>query len=79
MNSRCSAWLDPSIITKEIQLYMDIDISHTASYGNTLVWMPGDQPGMGEQLVHVQTDLNLDKFHKMLIELLSRPSTGPAI
>jgi hypothetical protein len=58
---------------------MDIDISHTASYGNTLVWMPGDQPGMGEQLVHVQTDLDLDKFHKMLIELLSRPSTGPAI
>jgi purine nucleosidase len=74
-----AAWLDPSIITKEVQLYMDIDISHTASYGNTLVWMPGDQPGMGEQLVHVQTDLNLDKFHKMLIELLSRPSTGPAI
>jgi hypothetical protein len=34
---------------------------------------------MGEQLVHVQTDLNLDKFHKMLIELLSRSSTGPAI
>jgi len=68
------AWLDPSIITKEVQLYMDIDISHTASYGNTLVWMPGDQPGMGEQLVHVQMDLDLPKFHKMLIDLLSGPS-----
>jgi purine nucleosidase len=69
-----AAWLDPSIITKEESLYMDIDISHTASYGNTLVWTPGNQPGLGEQLVHVQTDLDLDKFNKMVIDLLSRPS-----
>jgi inosine-uridine nucleoside N-ribohydrolase len=69
-----AAWLDPAIITKELQLFMDIDISHTAGYGNTLVWMPGDQPGMGEQLVHVQMDLDMPNFHRMLIDLLSRPS-----
>lgn len=71
-----AAWLDPRIITKEVQLYMDIDISHSAGYGNTLVWNPGAQPGLGEQLVHVQTDLNLEKFKKMLTELFSRPSAG---
>jgi hypothetical protein len=27
---------------------------------------------MGEQMVHVQTDLNLEKFNRMVIELLSR-------
>ena len=69
-----AAWMDPSIITKEEQLYMDIDISHGAGYGNTLVWLPGNQPGLGEQIVHVQTDLNLEKFNKMVIDLLSRPS-----
>jgi inosine-uridine nucleoside N-ribohydrolase len=68
------AWIDPSIITKEESLYMDIDISHAAGYGNTLVWMPGNQPGLGEQLVHVQTELDLDRFNRELIELLSRPS-----
>lgn len=68
-----AAWLDPSIITKEESLYMDIDISHTAGYGNTLVWMPGNQPGLGERLVHVQTELDLDKFSKMVMDLLSRP------
>jgi len=68
-----AAWLDPSIITKEESLYMDIDISHTAGYGNTLVWVPGSQPGLGERLVHVQTDLDLDKFDKMVIDRLSRP------
>jgi purine nucleosidase len=66
------AWIDPSVITKEESLYMDIDISHGAGYGNTLVWMPGSQPGMGEQLVHVQTELDRDKFYRELIELLSR-------
>ena len=68
-----AAWMDPSIITKEESLYMDIDISHTAGYGNTLVWVPGNQPGLGERLVHLQTDLDLDKFNKMVIDRLSHP------
>jgi purine nucleosidase len=68
------AWLDPSIITKEATLYMDMDISHTAGYGNTLVWIEGSQPGLGEQLVHVQTDLDNPKLEKTMLELFSRPS-----
>jgi purine nucleosidase len=68
------AWVDPSIITKEETLYMDIDISHAAGYGNTLVWTPGNNPGLGEQLVHVQTELDVDKFNREVIELLSRPT-----
>lgn len=66
------AWLDPTIITKEESVYMDIDISHTAGYGNTLVWTEGNQPGLGEQLVHVQADLNLEKFNQRVIDLFSR-------
>jgi purine nucleosidase len=68
-----AAWLDPSIITKEETLYMDMDISHTAGYGNTLVWEPGNQPGLGEQLVHVQMELDLERFDKLVVDLLSRP------
>jgi len=67
-----AAWIDPRIITKEEMLAMDIDISHGAGYGNTLVWLPGSAPGLGEQVVHVQTELNLEKFNKMVIELLSK-------
>ena len=69
-----AAWLDPSVITKQTQYYMDMDISHTASYGNTLVWNPGEQPGLGEQLVNVPEDLDKDKFYKMFVGLMSRPS-----
>jgi len=69
-----AAWLDPSLITKETTLFMDIDISHGAGYGNTLVWNSGEQPGLGEQLVHVQQDLNLEKFNKMFIDLMTSPT-----
>lgn len=68
------AWIDPAIITKDESLFMDIDISHAGGYGNTLVWMPGSQPGLGEQLVHVQTELDLERFNRELIELLSGPA-----
>ena len=65
------AWLEPGVITKEVSLYMDMDISHTAGYGNTLVWTEEERPGMGEALVHVQTDLDNEKFVKLLIQLLA--------
>ena len=72
------AWLDPSFITKWQKLYIDVDTSHGASYGDTLAWAPGQQPGMGEQLVEVQKDLDKEKFYKEYVELLSRPTPKPA-
>jgi purine nucleosidase len=68
------AWLDPSLITKWRKLYIDVDIDHGAGYGNTLVWPPGMQPGLGEVLVDVQDELDKPRFYKEYIELLSRPT-----
>ncbi len=42
-----SALLDPSIITAERVLYMDVDISHGPSYGNTLTWTAASQARHG--------------------------------
>ena len=67
------AWLDPTIITKERLLYMDIDLSHGPSYGNTLTWTESLKPQTGARLVHAQTDLDLAKFSKMFVELMSAP------
>jgi purine nucleosidase len=71
------AWLDPSFITKWQKLYIDVDTDHGASYGDTLAWAPGQQPGMGEQLVEVQKELDKEKFYKEYVELLSRPTPKP--
>jgi len=68
------AWLDPTIITKWQKLYIDVSTDHGASYGETLAWAPGNQPGMGEILVVVQKDLNTEIFYKEYIVLMVRSS-----
>jgi purine nucleosidase len=73
--SACS-WLDPSIVTKERLLYMDIDLSHGPSYGDTLTWTAASKPETGVQLVHAQVDLDLAKFNKMFIDLMKGPLVG---
>ena len=70
------AWLDPTIITRSQKLYIDVNIDHGAGYGDTLAWLPGNQPGMGESLVEVQQDLDKAKFYKEYVELLTRPTPG---
>lgn len=67
-----AAWLDPTIITKWQKIYMDVEVDHGASYGDTLAWAPGQQPGMGESLVEVQDDLDKEKFYKEYVDLLTR-------
>jgi inosine-uridine nucleoside N-ribohydrolase len=66
------AWLDPTIITKEQAVYMDVDLSHGPSYGDTLTWPDNLKPATGVRQVHAQLDLDLPRFQKMFVELMTR-------
>jgi purine nucleosidase len=68
------AWLDPSLVTQEKVLYMDVDLSHGPSYGYTLTWTAPYKPDTDVQLVHAQTDLDLTKFNHMFIGLMKAPA-----
>jgi purine nucleosidase len=68
-----AAWLDPGIITKEEKLYVDVDLTRGPFYGDTLSWTEADKPRLGLQLVHVQTDLDLQRFNKLFLELMKGP------
>ncbi|HUX43503.1 MAG TPA: nucleoside hydrolase [Terracidiphilus sp.] len=68
------AWLDPTLITKEEQLYMDVDLSHGPNYGDTLTWTEKLKPATGVRLVHAQVDVDLPRFQKMFVELMTRAS-----
>jgi inosine-uridine nucleoside N-ribohydrolase len=70
------AWLDPSIITQELKLYMDVDVGHGPTYGETLTWDEALKPSLDLQLVHAQTDLDLPRFSKMFVDLMSAPTPG---
>jgi inosine-uridine nucleoside N-ribohydrolase len=68
------AWLDPSLITKKEMLYMDIDLDRGAGYGNTLSWTEQNKPKSEMHAVEVQDDLDLEKFYKMFVDLLTAPT-----
>ena len=59
---------------KQFSFFLILSMLLGASYGNTLSWAPGQQPGMGEQLVEVQQDLDKEKFYKEYVGLLTRPT-----
>jgi len=65
------AWLDSSILAKVIDVYMDVDLSHGPSYGHTLTWSKKFKPAIDVPLVHAQLDLDLPKFRKMFVDLMS--------
>jgi len=66
------AWLNPSLITRERTVYMDVDIDHGASYGDTLTWTDKVKPSVDLQLVHAQMDLDLPRFQQMFIQLMTQ-------
>jgi purine nucleosidase len=68
-----AALIDPSIITGEKQLYMDIDVDHGASYGKTIFWDAKAQVPPYLRLANVQFDIDAQKFYKLYIDLMTRP------
>lgn len=68
-----AAWLDESVITSRKELFMDVEIDHGAAYGNTLSWTPGSQPGLGEQKVRLNVDLDLARFVNLFVDDMQRP------
>jgi inosine-uridine nucleoside N-ribohydrolase len=67
------AWLDPTLITREREVYLDVDVSHGPGYGETLTWSKALKPATDLQLVHAQLGLDAPKFRQMFIDLMSAP------
>jgi len=65
------AWLDPTLIARERQIYMDVDLSHGPTYGDTLTWTEASKPATGVRMVHAQIDLDLNRFQRSFVELMT--------
>jgi purine nucleosidase len=68
-----AAFLDPSIITSEKELYVNIDIDHGAGYGQTIFLDKGTVAPSWWKLATVQFDLDTGKFYDMYVRLMSAP------
>lgn len=69
-----AALVDPSIITGQKQLYVDIDVNHGASYGETLFWDAEAKVPPYEHIATVQFDVNTEKLYDLYIKLMTQPA-----
>ncbi len=68
------AWIDPSIITKQQKLYLDIDINHGPNYGDTLTWDAAHKPSRPDlREVNVLQDLDTTRLYKLFVQLMQAP------
>jgi inosine-uridine nucleoside N-ribohydrolase len=71
-----AAFLDPTIITNEKELYVNIDIDHGAGYGQTIFLDRGTAAPAWWKLATVQLDLDTGKFYDMYVHLMTAPVGG---
>jgi inosine-uridine nucleoside N-ribohydrolase len=69
-----AAWLDPNLITQKETRFMDINLDRGAGYGDTLTWADRDKPKIEVRPVEIQVDLDLQKFYKLFVDLLTAPA-----
>jgi len=69
-----AAWIDPTLITKRETCYLAVDLDHGAGYGNTLTWATNDTFKPAAQLVEIQIDLDVEKFYRMFVALMTAPT-----
>jgi inosine-uridine nucleoside N-ribohydrolase len=71
-----AAWIDPTLITGKRQLYMDVNVDRGSGYGDTLTWSDRIKPALDLPLVEVQMDVDMARFGKMFVELMTGPTPG---
>lgn len=71
-----AAWLHPDLITKERDVYMDVDTTHGPGYGDTLTWSDEDKPVIKLNKVHAQMDVDAVKLQQTLTDMLSHAAPG---
>jgi purine nucleosidase len=67
-----AALIDPTIITGQKQLYVDIDVDHGPSYGETLFWDPKAKVPPYERIATVQFDVDTKKLYDLYIKLMTQ-------
>jgi inosine-uridine nucleoside N-ribohydrolase len=67
-------WLDPKLIAKSEVLFVDASTQAGPSYGDTLSWSPGYEPGLGEKRETVVREVDVKGLEKLMISLMTRPA-----
>jgi inosine-uridine nucleoside N-ribohydrolase len=69
-----AAMIDPSMITGQKEMFVDIDIDHGPSYGETLFWDTKAELPPYERKAIVQFDVDTKKLYDLYIALMTKPA-----
>lgn len=69
----------PAAVTRTKQFYVDMDVDHGPSYGQTLFWAPNTRLPPYEHLATVQFDVNTQKFYDLYIKLMTEPLSAESV
>jgi inosine-uridine nucleoside N-ribohydrolase len=65
--------IDPSLVTTR-ELYVDVEIAHGINYGASVGGVRPWPHAEGAQRMHVQYDLDWDRFIRMFVDRVTRPN-----
>ena len=72
-----AAIIDPEIITETEELRLDVDYLLGPSYGKTVWTSDGTKPWFAGNTWTVQTDIDVERFERLFVELMRLPPARP--
>ena len=71
-----AAIIDPGVITKKEEMFMDCDFLWGPNYGKTVWWKQQPPPSWAVNPWKVHMDIDRQRFEDLFVELMRRPSTN---
>jgi inosine-uridine nucleoside N-ribohydrolase len=68
--------VDRSLVKKEIEAYMDVDLEHGMHYGQVHVWPEAITPHQGERKVEIVQDVDFTRFYDQFVKAAQFPVKG---
>jgi inosine-uridine nucleoside N-ribohydrolase len=65
--------VDPTLVTRQVDALMDVDIDHGMHYGQAHVWPAAIAPHQGERLVTIVQAVDLKRFYDAFIAAAQMP------
>jgi purine nucleosidase len=72
-----AVWLDPTLVTRHQTMLVDVSTNDDAGYASMLSWPLGAGPGMGERAVDVVQAVDVLRFERLTVKLLTGPAPTP--
>ena len=68
-------YLDPTLITNQKEVLMDVDVSHGPGYGSARIFADSVAPHLGERKVNVVVDVDSKRFVETFIKAMQWQSS----